>query len=366
MTARWMSLLFGIASYLTPNGPRFGPPGRAALAIPFEDYGLPTLEIFSPSDYQIIQRDGSDLADIAIAGRVRNVTSDVEARWNGGAWTTIASNANGDFSGSLTNQSAGQGTLEVRLADYTAVSESLAYVGIGDVFLIAGQSNASGRGVSSQSYSHATLKACLFGNDGEWKELTDPTDSPTDQLDSASADTSPAAAGSVWPPLATSIMADQGVPVAFVPCAKGSTSITAWQPGASHTDRTTLYGSMNYRAEQTGAKALLWWQGETDAEGAMAQATYNGHLDTLAAAIASDIGCKIMACKLQNSSGISDVNEAAINAAIAEAWADNANVLQGPDLSDLGSDDAYHLQGDEKLATAAGRWWTAIQAALYS
>lgn len=332
---------------------------------PFDDYGLPAIEIFSPTAYRTFQRDGSDLADITIVGRVRNAAGDVEARWNDGTWVIIASAVSGDFSASLANQSAGQGTLEVRLADYTDVNQSVSYVGIGDVFVIAGQSNASGRGTNYQGYGHATLKATIFANDGTWKEMADPTDSVASQLDSVSADTG-LAAGSIWPLLATSIMANQNVPIAFVPCAMGSTSITAWQPGANHVDRTTLYGSMNYRAQIAGAKIVLWWQGETDALAAMAQATYNGHLDTLAAAIASDIGCKIMPCRLQNSSGISDANEAAINAAIAEAWSDNVNVLPGPDLSDIGSDDAYHLQGDVKLATAASRWWSSLQSALYS
>jgi hypothetical protein len=224
----------------------------------------------------------------------------------------------------------------------------------------------SGRGTNNQVYGHATLKAGLFSNAYAWRELSDPYDMATSQTDTVSSDSSPAAAGSFIPLLATEIMADQGVPVAFVPAAKGGVSITSWLPGGDHQDRTTLYGSMVYRALQTGAKAVLWWQGETDAIDGMAQATYNGHLDTIANAVDTDLGVPLMACKLQNSSAITDSpNEAAINAAIAEAWADNANVLEGPDLSDIGSDDAYHLQTDAKLLTAAQRWWAKLAAEFY-
>lgn len=232
-----------------------------------------------------------------------------------------------------------------------------------DIYIIAGQSNGSGRGTNNQSYSHASLTAYMFGNNYVLQVLTDPVDSETGQLDSVSSDGG-SAAGSCWPLLATQIMAQTGRAVIFVPCALGGSSITAWQPGSDHQDRTTLYGSMVYRAIQTlpygTLKAVLWWQGEADALTAMAQATYNGHLDTLAAAIMADLGIRIMPCKLQNSSGISDANELKINDAIGDAWGDNANVLTGPSFTDIGSDDAYHLMTTAKLQTAADRWYTAL------
>jgi hypothetical protein len=247
------------------------------------------------------------------------------------------------------------------MANQTGVTASAAYVGIGDVLVIAGQSNASGRGTNSQSYSHATLKASLFGNDYTWRELADPTDSITNQGDAISKETSQAG-GSLWPLLATSFLADQGVPVAFIPCAKGGTRIADWLPGVNHQDRATLYGSMVYRALQSGCKAVLWWQGEGDAQDGTSQATYNSRLDSLANEIQADLGVKLMPCKLQN---ITAAGETGINAAIAEAWGDNANVLTGPDLSDIATDDDVHLQTDAKLLDAAGRWWAALQTAFY-
>lgn len=305
------------------------------------------------------------MADITIAGTIPYQGAyDVEARWNGGAWTDIDTGAVGSFSGTLSAQAEGQGTLEVRVKDYPAQIASAAHVGVGDVFVIAGQSNASGRGTNNQSYSHATLKAGLLGNDYVWGEMIDPTDDNTGQVDGVSSDS--IAAGSVWPLIATSIMADQGVPVAFIPCAKGGAGIASWQPGVNHSDRTTLYGSMNYRITQCGgALAVLWWGGETDALASMAEATFNSSLDSFADAVNVDQSIPTIVCKLQNSSGIPDVDEAAINSAINTAWGDNTNVVQGPDLSDMASDDSFHLQSDAKLAEAAARWWAAIQAALY-
>jgi hypothetical protein len=71
----------------------------------------------------------------------------------------------------------------------------------------------------------------------------------------------------------------------------------------------------------------------------------------------------LMPCKLQNSSGITDADELKINDAIAQAWGDNANVATGPDLTDLASDDTFHLQTNAKLLTAAERWAQKILAA---
>lgn len=207
----------------------------------------------------------------------------------------------------------------------------------------------------------------MFGNDYVVKTLADPVDSNSGQVDTISSDAN--AAGSIWPLLATHIMAHTGTAVLFVPCALGGTSITQWLPGANHQNRATLYGSMIYRALQVSGlgtiKGVLWWQGETDAVDGMSQATYNGHLDTIANAINDDLGVPLVPCQLQSSVGINDANELAINLAIAEAWNDNANVRRGPDLRDIGSNDSFHLTSDTNLQRAASRWWFALYNAFY-
>lgn len=334
---------------------------RCGLNYPFD-----LVELTAPAPYQVFQRSGST-GDIAIVGNIRLAgTHDVEARFAGGDWTTIASGESGAFTATLSGQAQGQGALEVRLVSEPTRITTRAHVGIGDIFVVAGQSNASGRGTNNQTYSHATLKAALYGNDYTWKELSDPTDSPTNQADTVSSDSSPAAAGSPWPLLATLIMADQGVPVAFVPAAKGGSVITSWLPDTDRSLRSTLYGSMNYRAGLTGAKCVLWWQGENDALAQMDQTTYNGHLDTVADAVNTDLGVKLMPCKLQHMTTVPDADQTPVNAAIAEAWADNANVLEGPDFSDITpSVDGLHMKTDAELQTTAERWWAALEAALY-
>jgi hypothetical protein len=308
----------------------------------------------------VAQRSSESSGDIVITGTT-NSTATIEARFNGGSWVTIATGVSGAWSGTLTGQTPAQGVLEVRRTD-TLYTVTIPYVGLGDVFIIAGQSNASGRGTSSQVYS-GSPRPTIFTNAYLWKELRDPTDSGSGQVDTVSDDTANNPSGSVWPLLATSFLASQSVPCAFVPCAFGGSGIVSWLPGANHQDRTTLYGSMIYRALQTGAKCILWWQGETDAVAGMSQATYNGHLDTIANAINADLGVKLMPCKLQTFSAATGPQQAAINAAIAEAWGDNTNVLTGPDLTGLTADDTFHLKSNANLSAAAALWWTSLQGA---
>lgn len=249
---------------------------------------------------------------------------------------------------------------EVAVAPYAFLSGA-------DIFVIAGQSNASGRGTNNQvCIGSGGKKAYNYSNADTLSELADPVDNAIGQVDSVSLD-SGSATGSVWPLLATQIIAETANNVLFVPTAHGGTSITEWLPGVDHEDRSTHYGNMIYRARRAMAygtlKCVVWWQGETDAIANMAQATYNGHLDTLANAVMADLGVPLMPCKLQNSSAIVDANELKINNAIGDAWTDNVNVADGPDFSDTGSDDDYHLQGDAKLLTAATRWFAALDAA---
>jgi len=306
--------------------------------------------------YQVFQRDGANQADIAITGTYTGNPTYIQARFNGGAWATIdASPSGGTFSGTLSNQAAGQGTLEVRLED-SAKTDSVANIGIGDIFAISGQSNASGRGTNNQSYSHATLKATLFGNDYVWHDLTDPTDTSSSQVDAVSDDDA-LPAGSYWPLLASQIMTATGFPVAFVPCAKGGSSFSDWQASTDHSDRATLYGSMNYRISQVGGvKAVLMHEGEQDADVGTAEATVNALLDSFANDVNTDQSIKVMPCKLQTCSSI-DVTT--VNSAIGTAWGDNSNVLTGPDLSSISV--VLHLESDTDLQDAADLWFTELE-----
>ena len=330
---------------------------------PSSQVGTGTLTLVNPVAYRGFQPNAFDNGSIAVNGTYTGQQGAVEASWAGGAWNIIdPSPSGGNFSGLLNGQSGGQGTLSVRWVGNPGSVVTQTLIGVGDIFIIGGQSNAVGMTSGNQSYSHATLKPFMLGNDYNWKELTDPVDRNTNQIDTVSSDI---CGGSCYPYIATQYMASRGIPCGFVPCAKGGSQISDWAVPTNHQDRTTLYGSMVYRTLQTGAKCVLWWQGESDVIFGTTQASYNSQLDAIANAFYADTGIKLMVCKLEDMSnaGVWAGNEAAVNAAITEAWGDNGNILQGPDLSTWTPNGDIHYTSDEASSVVGPAWWTAIRTA---
>lgn len=325
-----------------------------------------SIAITSPSRYQVFQRTGNT-SDIAISGSYVGTPTAIEASFNGGAYATIdASPSGGTYSGTLSSQAQGQGTLTVRFTNNVATNGSQTYIGIGEVFLVTGQSNAEGQGTSNQVYSSTDgLKAAMFSNGYQWKELVDPFDSNVGQVDSVSYD---AVYGGSWTlPLATLLMNQLHVPVAFIPCPLSGSGIIEWSAGANHQNRATLYGSATYRGlnATNGLRANLYWQGEHEANVGngtdMDTATYQSYLSDLVDDWYTDLGVATMPVKLQNSSGLPDLNEGYIRTAVANVETANpTHCLTGPDFSDIASDDAYHLKSTAKLQTAADRFYAAL------
>jgi hypothetical protein len=311
----------------------------------------------------VFQRDGLGKASIYVSGTTTGGDT-VEARWGtSGAWTTLGLTGN-NFYGLIVDQTTGQKTLYARKKAWSDTVRSVAYVGVGDIFVIYGQSNASGRGTNNQAYT-GFLKASSFKNNYLWGELTDPTDISTGQVDVVSNDGT-GAKGSIWPIIADSISRTYNVPVAIIPCAMGGKRISELVPGTNHNDRTTMYGSMKVRSDSCGdIKAVLIWEGETDAQYNLSQTAFNTSFDNLANAVNADLGCKIMPCLMQSCSAIPDTSEAKIRSAISEAVGDNTNVLDGPDFSDISDDADCHILTNAKIDSCANRFWRKIRDNIY-
>ncbi len=157
-----------------------------------------------------------------------------------------------------------------------------------DLFLFAGQSNASGRGLVGEAPVYTNQpRMFLLGNDDVMKPYADPFDDNANQRDSVSVETSGpgfSAAGPLLDLLAT------GRNIAAVPAAKGNTALADWQPGAL-TD-PQLYLSMRRRAmlarNHGRLRALVWHQGENDALGTT-QGDYQAALSQLIARFRADL-----------------------------------------------------------------------------
>lgn len=343
----------------------WGSGARAATVGAAFKPSVATITISTPTQYQTMQRSGGGTASIAITGTYTGAPSAIEASFNGGSYATIdASPSAGSYSGTLTSQAAGQGTLSVRFTNDTAVVATVADVGIGDVFILAGDSIAEGRGTNAQSFSHATLKAAVFKQNDAWALANDPIDQGT--VD-----------GSHWPLLATYLMADQSVPMGFVTTATGSTDV--YGSGSNQwAKNNSAYAELisQATAATTGAngfKGILFHLGPNAIVNGTTptQANYNAAIDQLVSDLTADVtGAPKVAFAICGEVGTGSPTdrraaEDHVRFAIMEAWGDNANVKPGPVLIEQNYADDVHPASDAQLLTVAKRWWIALKEGFY-
>lgn len=313
-----------------------------------------TITLTSPTANTTLQRDASSQATINIAGTYTGEPTAIEASWNGGDYVTIDDSPSGEsFSGSLPNQTKGQGTLTVRFTNDTDINDSAANIGIGDRFIIIGDSIAEGRGTSAQSHGHATLVPYTFRQDDALAEANDPVDTGTNL-------------GSHWPLLIRHIMDDQECPVEIVTCAKGSTDVA----GTNHTwaKAGTEYNEMVSQASAAGGTflAILGHLGPNAVESNVAQNTYNAAVDQFVSDAQADVqsGIKLFLSIFGEVTTVTGTRDT-LRAAILEAVSDNASIGYGPCLIEDDYSDNVHPKSNAELQKVADRWWAALHDQLY-
>jgi hypothetical protein len=212
-----------------------------------------------------------------------------------------------------------------------------------------------GAGTTRNYYDYDGIVAGLFKRPATtWANLADPT---SDIFNNQG--------GSVWPLVGQAYLLARDLPPGFVTTGVGASTSASWLPGQANYDAMIARATLATATGGAGTiKAVLWWQGESDAIAGVSQATYHANLSTIAAGIETDLGVPLIVAKLHGCSTCGGAL-AGIQAAQEAAWSDVTNVLAGPDLSDIDSDDGLHLVSNAKIQEAATRWWAAIEAALY-
>jgi hypothetical protein len=238
------------------------------------------VSIESPREFQVCQRQSKGSGTILVAGRATDGDF-AEARVTGGAlpgdWTplTIDSQAHG-FRGALRSAAGGWYEVEIRVSKggRTVAREAIAHVGVGEVFVVAGQSNATNYGEVRQQTRTGMVAA--FGAAG-WQLANDPQPGVQDSSKK----------GSFIPAFGDAMYRKYGVPIGVAAVGHGSTSVRQWlpkgerfaipptmpkfvhsiAPGVWECDGTLFDGMMAAvrRLGPNGFRALLWHQGESDA-----------------------------------------------------------------------------------------------------
>jgi hypothetical protein len=192
-----------------------------------------------------------------------------------GAWQKLLIDPQSrKFTGEIAAPAGGWYQLEVRVCQDEKIirQQAVANVGVGEVFIVAGQSNAGNHGSERQR----TLSGRVAAFDGKrWRLAYDP-------LRAASG-----SGGSFMPILGDALYAEFQVPVGFVPLASAGTSVCEWLPKDVKGSRPTvlggewperpydqweppgfLFGLLTNRLAglgPRGCRAVLWHQGEADA-----------------------------------------------------------------------------------------------------
>lgn len=238
---------------------------------------LAQLNITSPQSRIVYQRNQSNQANIIVSGLAPLNTTRVEARlvalpgYAGATtgWSPLSLISNNKaFRGSLTG-SGGWYRLEVRAwADGNVSADgSIDRVGIGEVFIVAGQSNAFGVQEASGAADDRVSVADFRDNDVN-EQLMPVRFSHAD----GGTNVGPSNPLYIWGQLGDQLVRRLQVPVLFMGAAQPGTTSEQWRKTAEG-DMGSSSLLLPYRrlgavlfhyTARTGARAVLWHQGEGD------------------------------------------------------------------------------------------------------
>jgi len=233
------------------------------------------------TDWQIIQQtDGS--ADITLSGTwapapdmqgnpeavyvriIKEDTGDIVAWWT-------KAEATGDFKWQITMRSVPAGGAyrfetslkydDMPFMEQARRGDMVHHVGVGDIYVIAGQSNSAGYGKGSV-YDPPEIGVHLLKNSGKWDLATHPMNDSTATIHNVNTEaTTPG--HSPYLCFAKALKRELGYPIGLIQASRGGSGIGRWIPS----EDGDLYPCMlNILKEQGGKiKGVLWYQGCTEA-----------------------------------------------------------------------------------------------------
>lgn len=160
---------------------------------------------------------------------------------------------------------------------------------VGEVFLVAGQSNSSNHG-KYEGTSKSPLNRAVNPVDKSWVVIKDPLpygsnysmspwDNPTEP------------SGSPWPSFADDLSAELQVPVAVISVGWGGSGANMWLVGSASNYFSRLVLGAN-SVPNCGFRAVLWHQGESESIGKIPANEYQSTLESMVSSFRSTTGCQ--------------------------------------------------------------------------
>lgn len=340
------------------------------------------IQLSSPLEYQVIQRNSPYFGRVIFKGKLSQAAGEgtwLEARHGDEDWREIGDVEMGQANFEAEYRVDQGGWHRVELRAMTAKGEigktAVEHLGIGEVFVIAGQSNSANHGEKKQNITSGLVSTF----DGKsWRIAHDPQPGAS------------GGGGSFIPSFADAMAKKFEVPIGIVSTGVGATSVREWLPKGSRflnpptimnkvvshpkggwMSKGDVYENFISRVKPLGRygfRAVLWHQGESDANQKDTSRTLKGelyqeYLAKLIEATRNDVDWKCPWFVAQASYHTpDDTGSPDIRAAQKALW-DSGVALEGPDTDKLDGDHRDNggkgVHFSEKGLKAHGSAWAA-------
>lgn len=330
-----------------------------------------SVDIQSPREFQVVQRGPGNVGRVRVEGTCPDeierlgalvaVQAGAAPIWQALEFDDLPGPTR-HFHGVLELPAGGWYALSVARAQGEPALEQVLHFGVGEVFVVAGQSNSTNYG-EERTPSLDDRVAAFDGS--RWWIAADPMPGAQD----------PSQDGSPWPTCGALLRKSLGVPVAFASCGFGGTSLLQWQKGTefgNEGEKVRLYDGLLQRVRALGEyRAILWHQGESDASREMKTEEYVALFSKLRSDLAADAGHEStwIVAHAAFVPGLAQEKIDAIRAAQAEIWKRHL-ALQGPDTDDLQGEMRHsrdHIHFSRAgLEVHAARWFALVWAGCFA
>jgi hypothetical protein len=348
---------------LPPNLPRSVLLTWAPMTAAEDEQVNSLITLDAPVKYQVFQRRSPTRGRVAFRGRVQTDCDRVEVRLTGTSkdgplpdrWQALTvQGAERHFDGEVTTPAGGWYTVEVRArkGDRVVARFHVDKVGVGEVLVTAGQSNATNYGETLEVPEDDRVVAW---NGHGWQPARDPQPNTV------------GTGGTPWPVLGDLLVRRLGVPVGFVAVGAPGSTVQQWQPGGP------LYAHLKdalVAQGKGGVRCVLWHQGESDTMTGTSAADYAERLRNILSQSRTDAGYDLTWFV----AGVAYVGPGhrAKQAAVRrgqEMLINGKDTLAGPTTDDLLGDyrhsgDHIHFS-DKGLREHARRWFEVLMKALH-